>query len=71
MAPNILNGDRPSPSVINKTLIVQIQKVKNPSHASEFRPISLCNVVFKIITKTIANRLKCILPHIIDESQND
>ena len=53
------------PSMINKTLI---QKVKNPPHASEFRPISLCNVVFKIITKTIANRLKCILPHIIDET---
>lgn len=41
--------------------------LKNPTH---FRPISLCNVVFKLVTKMIPNRFKMILPHIIDQSQS-
>ena len=36
----------------------------------DFRPISLCNVIFKIITKTIANRLKLILSDIIGKFQS-
>lgn len=36
---------------------------------AEFHPINLCNVSFKIIIKTIANRLKLFLPSIIDPAQ--
>ncbi|XP_057444702.1 uncharacterized protein LOC130736943 [Lotus japonicus] len=54
-----------SPGSINKTLIVLIPKIKKSVHATQFRPISLCNVIFKIITKTIANRLKIVLSDII------
>ena len=34
-----------------ETLLILIPKVENPSHLRNFRPISLCNVVYKIITK--------------------
>lgn len=57
-------------SAINNTFITLVPKGKNPKTPRDFRPISLCNVIMKIITKTIANRTKKILPRVIDEEQS-
>ncbi|XP_057450409.1 uncharacterized protein LOC130741856 [Lotus japonicus] len=65
----ILQGQA-SLGIINHTLLVLIPKIKKAEHATQFRPISLCNVIFKIVTKTIANRLKLILPDLICEAQS-
>lgn len=44
-------------SAINSTFIAVICKVKDPKKVNDFRPISLCNVLYKIITKTLTNRM--------------
>lgn len=54
----------------NTTTIVLIPKVENAEKISHYRPISLCNVVYKVISKLLAARLKVLLPDIISETQS-
>lgn len=69
MALGILNYNH-DPSPLNHTYICLIPKCDSPSTPSDFRPISLCNVTLKLITNTIANRIKEILPNIISQNQS-
>lgn len=55
---------------MNITYLILIPKKKNPLHVSDYRPISLCNVIVKMVAKSIANRLKIVISDIIDQEQN-
>lgn len=54
----------------NFTYIALIPKVKGPQDPTQLRPITLCNVVYKISSKVLANRLKVMLPAIISPLQS-
>lgn len=53
----------------NSTFIALIPKSDNPQHFSDFFPISLCNCIYKIISKIIANRINPILSEHISPEQ--
>lgn len=55
---------------MNDTLITLVPKNNCPTNASHFHPISLCNVIYKIITKTLTNRIKPILTRLIGLEQS-
>ena len=46
------------------------KKKNDPEYITEFCPISLGNVVSRIISKVLANWLKPILPNVISNSQS-
>ena len=54
----------------NLTYLSLISKKKNPERMCDYRPISLCNVLYKIISKVLANMLKTVLSVIISDSQS-
>lgn len=53
------------PPTISNTLLVLIPKCVNLVHVKDFRPIALYNVLYKILSKALANRLKRVLNKII------
>ena len=64
----VLNGYAILPSM-NHTFVALTLKKQKPDSITDFRPIILCNVSYKVVKKVIANRLKGMLSSIISESQ--
>jgi hypothetical protein len=58
------------PEGVNDTVIVLIPKVQSPETLKDFRPISLCNVIHKVASKCLVNRLRPLLEGIISENQS-
>ena len=54
---------------LNATFLALIPKTGNSDKLQGFKPISLCNVVYKILATIMVNRLKPILPDLIAQEQ--
>lgn len=55
---------------INATSITLILKVDSPIMMKDFRPISCCNITYKVITKILVRRLKPLLPSLFSDNQS-
>ena len=60
---------RKIPEVINRTHIALIPKIQGPGTLGNYRPISLCTTVYKIVTKIIVARLRHLLGKLISSLQ--
>uniref|UniRef100_A0A8I6WH21 Reverse transcriptase domain-containing protein n=1 Tax=Hordeum vulgare subsp. vulgare TaxID=112509 RepID=A0A8I6WH21_HORVV len=58
------------PEGVNDTSIVLIPKVQHPSSLKDFLPISLSNVIYKIVSKCMVNHLRPLLTELISENQS-
>lgn len=69
VALDVLNNQRNLVD-LNFTFIAIMLKIKNPRSPHEFCSIILCNMIMKAVMESIANRLKEILPAVINEEQS-
>ena len=66
----IFFGTGHMPEGVNDTAIVLIAKVPTPVDLKDFRLISLCNVIYKVVSKCMVNRLRPLLSVLISENQS-
>jgi len=55
---------------LDHNFITLIPKVKSLEFVIEFHPITLYNILYKLVSKVLANKLKKVLPQIISKSQS-
>lgn len=55
---------------LNETYIFLVPKVKDPKYIREFRPLSMCNVMYILISKILINKLQTVLSGLIDEVES-
>lgn len=58
------------PHELNDTIIVLIQKIDSLDKVTDMRPISLCNMLYKIVSKVLANRLKRVVGDVVGDSKS-
>lgn len=58
------------PKRVNSTILALIPKKTDSMEMRDYRLIACCNVIYKVVSKIIANRLKKLLPNIISENQS-
>lgn len=58
------------PKGVNSTILALIPKKLDSMEMRDYRPIACCNVLYKVVSKILANRLKELLPRIISEVQS-
>lgn len=58
------------PEGLNDTVIVLIPKGNDPQGLKDVRPIILCNVIYKVISKCLINRLRPLLDELISDTQS-
>ncbi|CAN1125969.1 LINE-1 reverse transcriptase homolog [Linum perenne] len=55
---------------VNDTVLVLLPKVSLPERITQFRPIGLCNVVYKLVTKCLANRIQGSMASLVHHTQS-
>lgn len=67
---NVVEDSKCSKTILkalNTSFISLIPKQDSSQFADKFRPITLCNVVYKIISKVVANKIRTLLPHLVSK----
>lgn len=57
------------PHSVNATLLSLVPKSADAEKMSDYRPIACCNIIYKVISKLLARRLKATLPEAIELNQ--
>lgn len=58
------------PKGVNSTILALVPKKTDSMEMRDYRPIACCNVLYKVVSKILANRLKVLLPRVITENQS-